>query len=261
MRIFTRAQAVRVPPRAPNMLPLSEADDERWMGEALEEARRALRENEVPVGCVFVDAAPSSDAAVIARGHNVTNQARDATRHAELVAIDRLLLGGGARPPPPPGEGAAPTPGGARAVDWARCCLYVTCEPCIMCSAALSRLGVGRVVYGCANERFGGAGSILALHEPSADGRGADGGGRAGCGARELGYACVAGVMAEPAVELFRRFYARENARAPEAKRKRKAGADADADADADAASSEPPGDESNESDATTAAAGPSAVS
>ena len=42
--------------------------------------------------------------------------------------------------------------------------LYVTCEPCIMCAGALSTLGVGRVLYGCANDKFGGCGSVLSVH-------------------------------------------------------------------------------------------------
>ncbi|XP_020577986.1 tRNA-specific adenosine deaminase 2-like [Phalaenopsis equestris] len=45
------------------------------------------------------------------------------------------------------------------------CDLYVTCEPCIMCAAALSILGIREVYYGCANDKFGGCGSILSLHE------------------------------------------------------------------------------------------------
>ena len=46
-----------------------------------------------------------------------------------------------------------------------RCELYVTCEPCIMCAGALSLLGVAHVVYGAANDRFGGCGSIVNVHE------------------------------------------------------------------------------------------------
>ncbi len=46
-----------------------------------------------------------------------------------------------------------------------RCTLYVTCEPCIMCAGALALLGIGHVYYGCQNDRFGGCGSILSLHE------------------------------------------------------------------------------------------------
>ena len=96
---------------------------------------------------------------------------------------------------------AADTPVGEsesfRGVD-----LYVTCEPCVMCAAALGRLGVRRVVFGCANDRFGGCGSVLSLHEGK--------------------YPAQGGLLAQEAVGLFRKFYARENSRAPVTKRKRK---------------------------------------
>lgn len=46
-----------------------------------------------------------------------------------------------------------------------RCQLYVTCEPCIMCAGALSLLGIPRVVYGCPNDKFGGCGSIVPVHQ------------------------------------------------------------------------------------------------
>ena len=72
----------------------------------------------------------------------------NATRHAELEAIRSILDSS---------ENSVE--------DFAECTLYVTVEPCIMCAAALSRLGVKRVVFGCLNERFGGNGSILSVHE------------------------------------------------------------------------------------------------
>lgn len=88
---------------------------------------------------------------IIGTGRNEVNETKNATRHAELVAFDQVKL-------------------------WCErqclcfeevlrgCCLYVTVEPCIMCSAALRYLGVPKVVFGCANERFGGCGSILNIH-------------------------------------------------------------------------------------------------
>ena len=88
---------------------------------------------------------------IIGTGRNEVNETKNATRHAELVAFDQMKL-------------------------WCEkrclcfeevlrdCCLYVTVEPCIMCSAALRYLGVPKVVFGCANERFGGCGSILNIH-------------------------------------------------------------------------------------------------
>ena len=88
---------------------------------------------------------------IIGTGRNEVNETKNATRHAELVAIDQVKL-------------------------WCEkqclcfelvvreCCLYVTVEPCIMCSAALRYLDIPKVVFGCANERFGGCGSILNIH-------------------------------------------------------------------------------------------------
>ncbi|KAJ1463159.1 cytidine deaminase-like protein [Pelagophyceae sp. CCMP2097] len=120
------------------------------MRRALEEGEGALRDGEVPVGCVFV-----VDGVEVARGGNRTNADMCATRHAELVAVD-----------------AAP-----RDVKWHQADLYVTCEPCIMCASALAQLGVKRVFFGCRNDKFGGCGSILHLHAGKYDvveGLGAD---------------------------------------------------------------------------------------
>ena len=155
----------------------TEADDECFMLFAIEQAELAVANGEVPVGCVYV-----LDGVVIGSGYNATNAEHDATRHAELVAADQVLH--------------------ERGDVFASCDLYSTCEPCLMCAAAIGRLGIRRVVFGCHNDRFGGCGSILHLH----DGK----------------YDVKTGVRKEDAVSLFRRFYARENDRAPETKRKRK---------------------------------------
>lgn len=88
---------------------------------------------------------------VIGTGRNEVNETKNATRHAELVAIDQVKLWCGNQC--------------LCFEDVLRqCCLYVTVEPCIMCAAALRYLGVPKVVFGCANERFGGCGSILNIH-------------------------------------------------------------------------------------------------
>ena len=77
-----------------------------------------------------------------------------------------------------------------------------------MCAAALAQVGIGRVVFGCRNDKFGGCGSILNLHqEDKAD---------------LHGYSVTSGVLESEAVTLFRSFYDRENFNAPEDKRKRK---------------------------------------
>lgn len=103
------------------------------------QAEEALHSDEVPVGCVFV-----KGTAAIARARNRTNEWRNATLHAELEAIDHLLP-----------DNPAPL---------SEITLYVTVEPCVMCASALRQIGIGRVVYGCGNERFGGCGSVIDVH-------------------------------------------------------------------------------------------------
>jgi tRNA-specific adenosine deaminase 2 len=135
---------------------------------------------------------------VLASGANETNASLNATRHAELVAIDRVLLpsaGGG-------GRGAAAA-AAAAAATLRRCELYVTVEPCIMCAAALAEVRIGRVFFGCGNDRFGGCGSVLRLHESGALPP------PPACGA----YPCTGGVLADEGVAMLRRFYSRGNAK------------------------------------------------
>ncbi len=161
------------------------------MALALEEAGKALREGEVPVGVVFVHV-PSDGggpARVLGQGHNWTNATKNGTRHAELVVVDEMLAAG------------------HPATVFQACEVYVTCEPCIMCAGALGLLCIKRVVFGCRNDRFGGCGSILRVHD-----------------APHLAhhYPVQAGLREAEAVALFKTFYVRENQQAPEAKRRKK---------------------------------------
>ncbi|KAM7240584.1 hypothetical protein CapIbe_008490 [Capra ibex] len=122
---------------------VSAEETEKWMELAMQMAKDALDNTEVPVGCLMV-----YNNEVVGKGRNEVNQTKNATRHAEMVAIDQAL-------------------------DWCRRCgrspsevfehtvLYVTVEPCIMCAAALRLMRIPLVVYGCQNERFGGCGSVL----------------------------------------------------------------------------------------------------
>ncbi|CAE7232929.1 TAD2 [Symbiodinium sp. CCMP2592] len=172
--------------------------DEDFMRLALEEARAAMLEGEVPVGCILV----SQTGDVLARAGNETNRSRNGTRHCEFVASERVLR-------------QADGPTLLRSST-----LYVTLEPCIMCAAALQYLGIPEVVFGSANVRFGGCGGVFKIHKmkvsKSGPGSGAD-------AAREAlpGFVCRGGVLAEEAVELLREFYATGNPNAPEAKRHR----------------------------------------
>ncbi|KAL8150966.1 hypothetical protein V2J09_020774 [Rumex salicifolius] len=150
---------------------------------AIEEAKNALQRLEVPVGCVIIE-----DGKVIASGSNRTTETRNATRHAEMEAIDALLLQ----------WQREELSESAVANKFSKCTLYVTCEPCIMCAGALSFLGIKEVFYGCANDKFGGCGSVLSLHLSSGN-----------------GFKCTGGIMADEAVSLFRCFYEQGNPNAP----------------------------------------------
>ncbi|MBQ7570717.1 MAG: nucleoside deaminase [Bacteroidaceae bacterium] len=107
-------------------------DDNFYMKEALREARRALEEDEIPIGAVVVS--PRGD--IIGRGHNLTETLRDVTAHAEMQAL----------------TAAADALGGKYLTD---CTLYVTVEPCVMCAGALGWAQMGRVVFGTRDEKRG----------------------------------------------------------------------------------------------------------
>ena len=94
-----------------------------------------------------------------------------------------------------------------------------------MCAAAISMVGIRRVVFGCKNERFGGCGSLLHLHEAEADESQQAAPLTVKCAqvnGKGLGYEIKSGVLEEDAVRLLRSFYNRENVHAPDCKRRRK---------------------------------------
>ena len=105
--------------------------DERFLREALREARAAGDADEVPIGAVVV-----CRGRVIARGHNMTERLHDPTAHAEMIALT-----------------AATEALGGKYLD--DCTLYVTVEPCPMCAAALCWAQLGRLVYGAPDPRRG----------------------------------------------------------------------------------------------------------
>jgi len=115
------------------------AQDAHWMGLALEQAKLAAAAGEVPVGAVVV-----KDGRVIASGRNAPIGNNDPTAHAEVVALRE----------------AARVLGNYRLEA---CTLYVTLEPCAMCSGAMLHARVDRVVFGAADPRTGAAGSVLNL--------------------------------------------------------------------------------------------------
>ena len=105
--------------------------DEHFMKQALREAQKAFEEDEVPVGAVVV-----MNERIIARGYNQVEKLNDSTAHAEIIALTAAFNFLGSKYLPD-------------------ATLYVTVEPCVMCSGALYWSKVGRVVYGTADEKNG----------------------------------------------------------------------------------------------------------
>lgn len=114
-------------------------DDERYMMLALEEARAAAAEGEVPIGAVLV-----CDGIVVATGRNAREAAADPTAHAELIAIRQ---------------------GAEKLGRWRLwgCTLYVTLEPCPMCAGAMVNARIDRLVYGAADPKAGAVGTLFDL--------------------------------------------------------------------------------------------------
>ncbi|MGN8801458.1 tRNA adenosine(34) deaminase TadA [Candidatus Merdisoma sp. HCP28S3_D10] len=115
--------------------------DEKYMREALRQARKAEALLEVPIGCVIVQ-----NDKIIARGYNRRNTDKNTLSHAELNAIRK----------------ASKKTGDWRLED---CTMYITLEPCQMCAGAIVQARMGRVVIGAMNPKAGCAGSVLNLLE------------------------------------------------------------------------------------------------
>jgi tRNA(adenine34) deaminase len=113
--------------------------DHYFMGEALREAVRAYSREEVPIGAIVVRAGR-----IIARGYNQVELLKDATAHAEMLAL----------------TAAEEAVGDWRLTD---CTLYVTKEPCPMCAGAIVHTRLARVVYGAPDPKGGAAGSAMNL--------------------------------------------------------------------------------------------------
>lgn len=113
--------------------------DEKYMKEAIRQAKKAYALGEVPIGCVIV-----YEGKIIGRGYNRRTIDKNTLAHAELQAIKKA---------------------GKKMDDWRleKCTMYVTLEPCQMCSGAIVQARIQRVVVGCMNPKAGCAGSILNL--------------------------------------------------------------------------------------------------
>ena len=113
--------------------------DEKYMREAIKQARKAAKIDEVPIGCVIV-----YDDKIIARGYNRRNTDKSTLAHAEIIAIRK----------------AAKVIGDWRVED---CTMYITLEPCPMCAGAIVQARISRVVVGAMNPKAGCAGSVINL--------------------------------------------------------------------------------------------------
>lgn len=115
--------------------------DEKYMKEAIKQAKKAYALGEVPIGCVIVH-----DGKIIARGYNRRNTDKNTLAHAEITAINKASKKLG---------------------DWRleECSLYVTLEPCQMCAGAIVQARVTEVIMGSMNPKAGCGGSILNLLE------------------------------------------------------------------------------------------------
>ncbi len=113
--------------------------EEKYMKEPIRQAKKALALDEVPIGCVIV-----CDDKIIARGYNRRNTDKNTLSHAEMIAIKKAAKKLG---------------------DWRLegCTMYVTLEPCPMCSGALVQARIDKVVIGAMNPKAGCCGSIMNL--------------------------------------------------------------------------------------------------
>lgn len=140
--------------------------DEYFMKEALKEAQMAFDKDEVPIGAVVV-----VNKKIIGRGHNLTEQLKDVTAHAEMQAI----------------TAASNHLGGKYLTD---CTLYVTLEPCVMCAGALKWAQMTKIVFGAEDTKYGASRSGINLYHPQTE--------------------VIGGVLGAPAAALLKTFFQRK---------------------------------------------------
>ncbi len=107
-------------------------DDIKFMNIALNEAKKAFKSNDIPVGAVIV-----KNNKIISRAHNMKEKKKNCTRHAEIIAIEKASK---------------------KLKTWRLddCILYVTLEPCVMCTGAILESRIKKIIFSTSNEKFGG---------------------------------------------------------------------------------------------------------
>ena len=167
--------------------------------EAFKYCEKAIENNEVPVGCIFVHNITKK---ILYGSHNLTNKTKNANAHCEINCIKYF-------------ESNLPYKIEKDKNDsfiynniqdlMSNCTLFVSCEPCIMCAYALNLIHISKVYFGCYNDKFGGNGSIISIHKDPL-----------------WIYESEGGYLEEKAINYLREFYSVGNAHAPENKRQRK---------------------------------------
>lgn len=178
---------VRVPVGAwDGLLRDSLQDRQLYMGLALEEARKAAALGEVPVGAVVVhepyDRATRTfvgEPQVVARAHNLRETAKDASAHAELLAMREAM-------------------GSLDAWRLSDCTVYVTLEPCLMCAGLMQQARVAACVFGAYDPKGGALGSLYDLHDDER---------------LNHSFAAVGGVMEDECSRVLKEFFAGRRAR------------------------------------------------
>jgi tRNA(adenine34) deaminase len=149
-------------------LEIDTENDATFMSEALRLAKKAFAAEEVPVGAVVI-----REGRIIARAYNQVELLKDATAHAEMLALTQAEAAVG---------------------DWrlTDCDLYVTKEPCVMCAGAIVHTRIRRVIFGCADVRAGAAGSVMNLLQSP-----------------DLNHACeiTAGILQSECAQLLQSFF------------------------------------------------------
>ena len=172
----------------------SNEEIEKYMKEAFIQCEKAIKESEIPVGCIFLHI-PSKK--ILIESHNLTNKTRNASSHCEINCINYL-------------EKNIPIKiNNILYYDLKKLmnesALFVSCEPCIMCAYALSLINIKEVYFGCSNDKFGGNGSIVSIHKFNL-----------------WTYKSEGGFLKDQAIQYLRQFYSVGNKKAPENKRQRK---------------------------------------